>query len=236
MKTKLSGFMALAALAAAMASTANAAESCLGPSGTGISNVLSIAAAGGCSVPGSTLVFNNFAVDPSAGFTAATVGISGPAFGTGVIGSDVDLGFQIGGILGSGAPNDGDIALEYTVSGGIIGLDLSVQATPIPTLGGGSLTVTEEACSVAWAGSVCNGITLANFSVTSFGGAAQKTQLFTTPYSGEVFLLKDLSYDGATTSSFVNSQIISSAPEPMTLSLMGVGLLGLGLVGRRVRK
>jgi hypothetical protein len=229
MRTKLSGFLAVAAVAVAMASTASATELCMG-----VSNVTTIAAAGGCTVTGSTLVFNNFVVDPSSGFTGATIGIGSAASGTGVFGSDVDLAFQIGGLSGPGVPDSGDIILDYTVTGGIIGVDMAVQASPV--VSGGSITVTELACTTAFVNGVCSGTTLANFTAVSSGQPATPTQLFTTSYSGEVFIQKDLSYDGATTSSLVNSQIVSTVPEPMTLSLMGAGLLGLGLVGRRIRK
>ena len=227
MRTKLSGFFAVAALAAAMATTASASELC-----AGVSDVTMIATAGGCTVTGSSLLFNNFLVGPSAGFTGATIGISGT--GTGVFGSDVDLAFQIGGLSGSGVPDLGDIALSYNVTGGITGVDMTIQATPV--ISGGSMTVTEKVCTVAFASSACGGITLANFTVTSTGQAVSTTQMFTQAFSGEVYILKDIFYDGATTSSLVNSHVVGTVPEPMTLSLMGAGLLGLGLLRRRGRK
>ena len=90
-----------------MATTASASEVC-----EGVSDVTTIAAHGGCTVNGSTLLFNNFLVSPSDGFTAATIGISPKMFGTGTYGSDVDLAFQIGGLLGTGVPDFGDIALS----------------------------------------------------------------------------------------------------------------------------
>jgi hypothetical protein len=229
MRTRLSGFFAVAGLAAGMASTASASELC-----AGVSDVTTIAASGGCTVTGSSLVFNNFTVSPSSGFTGATVGIATAPFGTGVFGSDVDLSFQIGGLSGPGIPDLGDIVLGYTVTGGIVGVDMSAQATPV--IQGGSLTITEKACTAAFVGGACTGTTLANFTVISTGQAVTTTQMFTTPYSGEVYILKDLSYDGATTSSLLNSQVVGTVPEPMTLSLMGVGLLGMGLLGRRARK
>jgi|SRR5579863_499751 len=229
MRTKLSGFFAVAAIAAAMASTASASELC-----AGVSDVTTIAANGGCTVSGAGLLFNNFSVSPSAGFTGAVVGIAGSGFGTGVTGSDVDLAFQIGGLQGPTIPDLGDIELEYDVTGGIVGVDMTIQASPV--ISGGSMTVSEKVCTVAFVNSVCNGITLANFTVTSSGQAVSTTQLFSTAFSGEVYIEKDLSYDGATTSSLVNSHVVSSVPEPMTFSLMGAGLLGLGLMRRRGRK
>ena len=98
------------------------------------------------------------------------------------------------------------------------------------------MTVTEKVCTMAWSGGVCNGVTLANFSLISSGQGVLTTRMFTQPFSGEVYILKDISYDGATTSSLLNSHVLGTVPEPMTLSLMGAGLLGLGLLKRRGRK
>jgi hypothetical protein len=227
MKIKFSGLLAVAAVAAAMASTASATELC-----AGVSDITTIAAAGGCTVAGSNLVFSNFTVSASAGFTAATIGLAPSGLGTVDTGSDVDLAFQIGGLAGTGvATADGDIEMVYTVQGGIEGVDILLQASPVTT--GGILTVTEVACSAAFVSGVCSGTTLANYTVISSGAVVTNSEMFIPPYSGEVYIKKDLSYDGATSSELVNSQII---PEPMTFSLMGAGLLGLGLLGRRFRK
>ena len=59
--------------------------------------ITDIDAAGGCIVAGSDLLFNNFSVVASSGFTQAAVGIATAPFGTDVVGSDVNLSFQIGG-------------------------------------------------------------------------------------------------------------------------------------------
>ena len=56
MKIKLSGVLAVAALALGVASTASASELC-----AGVLDVTTITAAGGCTVTGSSLLFNNFA-------------------------------------------------------------------------------------------------------------------------------------------------------------------------------
>jgi hypothetical protein len=222
--TTISRF-AVAVLLAATVSVASASELC-----AGVSDVTTIQAAGGCTVAGSSLIFNNFHVGANSGFTSATIGISGTAFGTGVFGSDVDLAFQIGGLSGPGLPDHGVIDLSYTVIGGIRGLDLVLQATQIDQ--GGSVMVTEEACSVAWIDGICHGILLADFSVTSTGQAVHKARLFDTSYGGEVFIEKAIDFDGGYTSSLVNSHL-TGTPEPGSLILVGFGLLGFGLVRRR---
>jgi hypothetical protein len=227
MKSKFTGLFAVAALAAAMASTASASILC-----AGVSDITTIAASGGCTVGGSNLLFSNFSVSASAGFTSAQVGLAPAGLGTTTLGADVDLAFQIGGLQGTGvAAALGDIELLYTVQGGIAGVDITLQASPVST--GGIVTVTEVACTQAFVAGVCGGTTLANYTVISSGNVVSNSQLFIPPYGGEVWIKKDISYDGATTSELVNSQII---PEPMTFSLMGAGLLGLGLLGRRLRK
>jgi hypothetical protein len=235
MKNRFYGLFAVAALAAAMASTASASELLC----AGVSDVTTIAASGGCTVAGSDLTFNNFIVSPI-GFSTATVGIGPTAFGTGVSDeSQVDLSFQVGGISGPGALSDlGDVEMEYTVTGGIEGIDLTLQASELPAdTGTGFVQITEVACRAAFVLDSCpTGDTLANYVVVSTGNTVTASANFAPPgtFVGTVFIKKDIDYSGATTSEFVNSQAI---PEPMTLTLMGAGLLGLGLMGRRrVRK
>ncbi len=229
MKTKFSGLLAVAVMAAAVASTASATiVTC--DTGT-ISNVV------GATCQEGQLTFSNFSVSASSGFTSAQIGIGGTLQGTGVFGNDVDLAFQIGGLQGSGVTSAlGDVELQYEMTGGVGGVDISLQASPL--IAGGSETVTEIACSAAFVAGVCSGNTLANYVVISTGGVVSNAQIPWLPpyqgYEGPVFIKKDLSYDGATTSELVNSGF--AVPEPMTFSLVGAGLLGLGLLGRRLRK
>jgi hypothetical protein len=214
---------AVTALAAALASTASASELC-----AVVSDVTTIAAAGGCTVAGSTLLFNNFQVSPSSGFTGARVGISGS--GTSVVGSDVDLAFQFGGLTGPGvATASGDIQLLYTVQGGLSGVDIMLQASPVTT--GGQMTVGEVACSAGFVGGACSGTTLAGYSVSSSGAVETNQDLFSPPYGGEVWMKKTVIYNGATPTELINSQIVPT-PEPMTFPLVSAGLLGLGLLRR----
>lgn len=190
-----------------------------------VANVLTLGSAG-CQVTGSALIFSNFTVTPSGGLTSANVGLADAA-GTGVVGSDVDLGFQLS--LGFSNVSDpvGDLLLFYTVTGGITGVDLAIQGSP--AVQGGYIQVTEVACSVPFT-TVCPTVdTLANYVATSLNGSAAFMQAVFASTS-PVYIKKNLNFEGATTSEFTNSQL---TPEPMTLSLMGLGLLGLGIFGRR---
>jgi hypothetical protein len=217
---KSSIFVWLAVLVA-MASLASAVPAC----DAGASTVIGLTCIEG------GITFSNFTVSPSAGLSAATVGLAAgpPPGGTGVVGSDVDLVFQFGGLSWTGPVGYGDILLTYAVSYAQ-GVDLAVQGTPVGSPG--QITITEIVCTQAFSGSNCNGTTLANYAVTSTNGSsASGFSNFTG--TSNIFIKKDIQFNGATTSEITNSQLV---PEPMTLSLMGLGLLGLGIAGRRFRK
>jgi len=244
---------------AAFGMSASAATLCL--NGTGVTDVAANTATGlgpssgnVCDAQGaspnstavSPLLFNNFTVNPSAGFVTGTIGISnGPTTSTqycAVIGSTCPAGsvgntyldLQFGGITGPGAPLNGDLLLQYQESSGVMsGIGISFQATPGG--GGGNITVTEKVCTVAFVNNVCNGTTLANIVATSNGSAAFASAVFAAQHT-PVYILKDIQFNNATTSEIVNSHLATiGVPEPMTVSLIGMGLLGLGFV-RRARK
>ncbi len=232
MKTKFLGLFAVAVFAVAMASTASAAPAC----DLGVSNVV------GSTCTEGTLTFSNFATSFSAGFSntspyTSTIGIGNGTVGTGVVGGDVNLVFQIAP-EGPGAPANGDALMFYSVAGGSSGIDLSLGATP--TFSGGVVAVTETACSTAFVGTTCTGTVLATYSVCSptLGSCSavnSDSAPFVGTYGSTVYIKKDIDFLGAATSEITNSSM-TGVPEPMTLSLMGVGLLGLGLLGRRLRK
>ena len=200
-----------------------------------VTNVTTLTGSNTCSVTGASLVFSNFSVSPSAGFSSGsvTVGIGNSGVGTGVVGNDVNVVFQIQGGAGTG-----DILLIYEVTGGMTGIDLGFTATPLSD--GGSVTVTEIACDssgVTAAG--CNGTQFANIGGMSTGSIVSQSTTFASGVQGTVWIKKDIDYNDALMSEVLNSQIIPSidpVPEPVTLSLVGVGLLGIGLLARRLRK
>jgi hypothetical protein len=222
MKNKIYGFLAVGAVALAMASTASAAELC-----AGVTDVTTVGSAG-CYDPGDpSLIFSNFVVSVS-GATSVVVGI--PASSTG--GGNVDLEFQLS-IAGETVPGSADVELSYTVTGGLGGIDDNFQASPLGS--GGSVTITEIACSVPFLSTGCPlpaSDTLANYAGVSTGQVVSDSATFAAGIVSPVYIKKDIDYSDAAMSEFTNSQF-TGVPEPMTFSLIGAGLLGLGFMGRR---
>lgn len=154
-------------------------------------------------------VFSNFSVVTNAGFPATSLFNLALSVNTG--GSELDFAVT----LAAGE----DLRLYYQIASGVDGMTLSAA-------GAGS-TITETACSQAFSGTTCNGTVLANF-------AASSNQTVSAAFSEIVpvdYIFKDIQA-GNGISDFTQTII----PEPMTLSLMGAGLLGLGILGRRRMK
>jgi hypothetical protein len=228
MKTK----RILAVLAVATASAALASATTLNCAG--VADVASDGSSGlgttsgnNCNVTGAaSILFSNFS-DSFTGGASGAVGISSLTSLTNVSGNSVNLGLQFPSPTGG----NGDILLFYTVTGGISGIDLQVQAAPL-TLGG-SITVTETACGVAFSAGTCSDVLGQITGSTSGTTIMNLSQTFST--TGTVFIKKDIGFANANDSEFQNSQL-TGVPEPMTLSLVGAGLLGIGLIGRKLRK
>jgi hypothetical protein len=195
----------------------------------GMPNTGSLTIASGNSCTLGPLTYSNFMVT-SGTYANIAFSINNDSNYTG---SDASQDFSIAGVTSS----TGDTILYYEIQGGQIGIDLQFQGGA--AINGNNVTIVETACSVAFVNGICNGVTLAGLNLTSSGLGVSGSDLFGSFTSGvvsttnTVFIKKDIQFNGDTVTDFFNSNI---TPEPMTMSLMGIGLLGLGIAGRRLRK
>lgn len=131
-----------------------------------------------------------------------------------------------------------DIYFYFTVRGGVTQIDLS--GVSLPGSGTSQPSIGEVACASpipmpgeAGANLCPEGTQRA--ALTVFAGAAgQSSSTFTN--TSPLYIFKDIQTPAGTVmSSFTQSFTTTQAPEPISLILMGSGLLGLGIL-RRVRK
>jgi hypothetical protein len=174
-------------------------------------NVLTL---GTCEFGG--LIFSDWDVQGS-GLTSVTV-FFGP--GSNVSGNAVNVRFQV-----SHQPSPvqaADILLSYAVSGMLIGVDLFLGAHVPP------VTIIENVCAVPFVQGACpSGNLLASYAVNSQNPI---NAAFFAPHQ-TIYIVKDIQLGpGAAISDFTNSHHV---PEPVTLSLTGLGLLAAGWLGRR---
>lgn len=183
-------------------------------------------AAGISATPGSqscsvnSVTFSNFSytLAPPTGFENAPFQIlvnSLPA-STNVVG----LGFNPDTAANS------DLQLEFQVTApDITGVQLSYN--------GNTGAINEEVCTLFMPTGVC-GTAIGVGGIASLGVSptTQSAQLNFTTAQTSIWVFKDIAAGNGFFSE-VNQGFV--VPEPMTFSLLGVGLLGLGLMGRRRR-
>lgn len=170
----------------------------------------------GCSLGG--LLFDQFAVYSAP--PGANIFLS--AVGTGVAAGGVNLGFQI---TTPAPPND--TIFQYRVST----LDGGPEVRGVDNFhnGAGGTRIGEVVCDQAFVAGICAaGHILANFAnppTTSATFAAQS----------QIYILKDISEpnENSFISNFINSH---ETPEPSTALLLGLGLCGVAVCGRKRRR
>jgi hypothetical protein len=182
------------------------------------------------------LNFSNFSYLLDAGsFSAVPLDVS--VEGGTLTGSEVNLLFDPNLAVSS------DLELEDQVTGGLLGVDLSWN-------GSGTGFVNEVVCTIFTSTGICpssdelavlavnSGGAVATVEPGCGGGCSSSTaggvaSVDFASSQSEVWIFKNINSGNAPYSEVEQSYLV---PEPMTFSLLGAGLLGLGLMGRRRRK
>jgi hypothetical protein len=181
------------------------------------------------------LTFSNFVVSTTNPTTGETVGVDSTATGRDSLTSNIDIAFQFSGVTN---PSNTDIQITYYVQGPTIGVDWAFANTN----SGGAITLGETVCpanSGGFTGATCTlgsplaltppgggtGVTITSSNTQQVGSA-----LFVAGSQPAVYIHKDISFSNGFMSEFINSNDI---PEPMTITLLGAGLLALGLLRRK---
>lgn len=218
MKLRFAKAIALGFGVVMLASVAAAATACSSNLGA---DVTTLNAGGGCTV--SILTFSNFAVGLAGGAGPAQVFLSG-VNDPGVGGSGLNFNPNLG--LGH-LTTDIHFVFEVTANSGLI----DIISEYLANNGIGSGGIGERICDSAGVslGGTCTGTQIAT--LTALSG-----QTNSTTFAGQksLWIWKDITISDPAVdhNSSFDQNFGSTVPEPMTLSMMGLGLLGLGLISR----
>jgi hypothetical protein len=226
---KVIGFGFLAMCLTALSSVSFATTLCSADIGA---DVTTLNAGGGCTIGNWT--FNNF--------NPTTAGGSGTPL--------VQLAAAYDGTQAGPEPPPGEVGLNFNPNLGGIGSTVTdihftfsvtnstKQIIDAFLFNGGTANsqIQERLCTVGVSQSgACTGVQLGSDMVAN-GGQTVGPNFFSP--ANPVWIWKDINITNVSTdhiSSF-DQTFSATVPEPMTLSMMGVGLLGLGFLGRRLRK
>ena len=207
MNKKLLGIFVAAVGMASMATAS--AVSCNSTTTTNVTTLGTLVCAG------SGESFSNFTVTSTG---SATVGLSAMTF-------DAATGIVLIQFNPFPVTVPQDITLGYLITGPINGIDFNVLGTPLS-----GITFSEIACSTHLCAGGQNNVVYGN--ISNAGPVQTNSASFATQTS--VWIKKDINFNSGISvlTDFTDSSHVP-VPEPMTLSMMGLGLLGLGLVRRR---
>ena len=179
------------------------------------------------------LTFSNFEVVNPNGDAIGTVDINGATYDSATGAVDLNLNPNL--------ESSQDEGFMFEVTGGVTQLDLSV--------GGTDATVTERACStpIPTSGPTAFLCPTSQLGTVSDFSNDPNAPVFSLPFASTspIYIYKDIETgSGLPGSGIGTGQLseldqsfeISSVPEPISMVLLGSGLLGLGLLRRRARK
>jgi len=203
-------------------------------------NLLATNTSGGCSIDDK--LFTNFLFNgTSSGNPAPTPLTSSQVAVNTVNNGNSDIGFQFVFSLAAGGQQTNDILLQYTVST-LSGLP-KITSEHLSETGNftttGSAVVDETLCiGGAFSGGSCAGTTAALHTFSNSAGSKITDSINFAPVS-MVGVRKDINTSGgvsgfATISGVANT--VDQVPEPITMLLMGTGLLFAGIFSRRSKK